>query len=73
MAKETVLRPKGHQLTAAWLATVKVPPGHVRMTIKDTNVPGLEMRLSATGNRSWAVSKRLDGAQRRFTIPIRPE
>ncbi len=69
MAKETVLRPKGHQMTAAWLATVRVPPGQARITVKDTNVPGLELRLSATGNRSWAVSKRLDGAQRRFTIP----
>ena len=46
MTIETVLRPKGHQMTAAWLATVRVPAGCARVTIKDTHVPGLELRMS---------------------------
>ena len=41
----------------------------VRVTVKDTDVSGLELRISGTGARSWAVSKRVAGAQRRFTIP----
>src|SRR4051794_36556067 len=80
MSREIVLRPEG-KLTAAWLDRVRVEAGAVyegrrlvaegvlRVTVKDTDVPGLELRLTAGGSRAWAVSKRVSGVQRRFTIP----
>ena len=80
MPKEIVLRPDG-RLTAAWLDRVKIEnglvyegrevigEGIVRVTIKDTDVRGLELRISATGARSWAVSRRVKGVQKRHTIP----
>ncbi|MGD9511017.1 MAG: tyrosine-type recombinase/integrase [Geminicoccaceae bacterium] len=39
-----------------------------RLVIKDTDVRGLELRLSRTGARSWAISMRRQGVQRRFTL-----
>ena len=80
MPRDIVLRPSG-KLTAAWLDRVRIEGGTVyegrqvvdedvaRVTVKDTDVRGLELRMSASGARSWAVSKRLNGIQRRFTIP----
>src|SRR4051794_15344905 len=80
MPREIVLRPTG-KLTAAWLDRVRIADGALhdnrnlvatdvaRATVKDTDVPGLELRITATGARSWAVSKRVAGVQRRFTIP----
>ena len=80
MSREIVLRPEG-KLTAAWLDRVRVEAGAIyegrrlvaegvlRVTVKDTDVPGLELRLTAGGSRAWAVSKRVSGVQRRFTIP----
>src|SRR3954469_17320587 len=80
LAREIVLRPQG-KLTASWLERVRIEAGVVhegprlvaegvlRVTVKDTDVPGLELRLTGTGARSWAVSKRVNGVQRRFTIP----
>lgn len=69
MAREIVYRTTKRALTAAELERVTVPAGATRVTVKDTEVAGLELRLSATGARSWAVSKRVHGIQRRFTIP----
>ena len=81
MPREMVLRPKG-KLTAAWLDRLKIEEGGqlfegreliaedvARVTVKDTDVRGLELRISSTGARSWAVSRRVSGVQRRFTIP----
>src|SRR4051812_15656406 len=80
MPREIVLRPTG-KLTAAWLDRVRLDGGALhegrnlvakdiaRASIKDSDVPGLELRITATGARSWAVSKRVAGVQRRFTIP----
>jgi integrase len=80
MPREIVLRPQG-KLTAAWLDRVAIEGGSLfegrqvvaedvgRVTVKDTDVPGLEMRLTGGGVRSWAVSKRVNGIQRRFTLP----
>lgn len=80
MPKEIVLRPPG-KLTAAWLDRIRIEnglayegrnaiaDGIVRVTIKDTDVRGLELRLSSTGARSWAVCRRVKGVQKRHTIP----
>jgi hypothetical protein len=80
MPREIVLRPRG-KLAAAWLDRIAIESGSLlegrqvvaedvgRVTVKDTDVPGLEMRLTASGVRSWAVSKRVNGIQRRFTLP----
>src|SRR5690349_13109020 len=80
LAREIVLRPQG-KLTASWLERVRIEAGVVydgrrvvaegvlRVTVKDTDVPGLELRLTGTGARSWAVSRRVNGVQRRFTVP----
>ena len=80
MAREIVLRPHG-KLTASWLERIRVEAGVLyegrqmvaegvlRVTVKDTDVPGLELRLTGTGARAWAVSKRVNGIQRRFTVP----
>ena len=80
MPRETVLRPKG-KLTAAWLDRLKIEDRKLfegrepiaedvgRVTVKDTDVRGLELRMSSSGARAWAVSRRLDGIQRRFTLP----
>lgn len=66
---------KGNKLTAPALATVErrwatsdLYPDATRLTIKDTEVTGLELRLSRQGGRSWAVSMRVHGIQRRFTL-----
>jgi integrase len=79
MPREIVLRPPG-KLTAPWLNEIRIEDGALyrgrelvaedvrRVTVKDTNVVGLELRISATGARSWAVSRRVKGIQRRFTI-----
>lgn len=73
MPKEVVVRrERGKPLTAAELARIErdgLPEGVERLTVKDSEVKGLELRLSAKGGRSWAVSKRVAGQQRRFTLP----
>lgn len=61
-------------LTAPALAVIEKNwrerhPGVDRLTVKDTNVAGLELRLTKAGSRSWAVSMRVRGVQRRFTLP----
>jgi integrase len=67
---------KNNRVTAAALAVVErrwrageLHSGAGRLTVKDSDVTGLELRLSRTGARSWAISLRVDGQQRRFTIP----
>ena len=79
MPREIVLRPPG-KLTAPWLNEIRIEDGTLycgreliaedvrRVTVKDTKVAGLELRISSTGARSWAVSRRVKGIQRRFTI-----
>ena len=69
------------KLTAAWLERVRIEGGVVhegrrqvaegvlRVTVKDTDVPWPRASPTGTGARSWAVSKRLNGIQRRFTVP----
>src|SRR4051794_3921112 len=80
MPREIVLRPTG-KLTSAWLDRVRMEHGTLhegrnliaedvaRVTVKDSDVSGLELRITARGARSWAISKRVAGMQRRFTIP----
>jgi hypothetical protein len=67
---------KNNKVTASALATVErrwkvgeLYPDAGRLTIKDSDVTGLELRLSRSGVPSWAISMRVDGQQRRFTIP----
>ena len=79
MPREIVLRPPG-KLTAPWLNEIRIEDGTLyrgreliaedvrRVTVKDDKVAGLELRISSTGARSWAVSRRVNGIQRRFTI-----
>jgi hypothetical protein len=48
-----------------------VPSGAKRLTVGDNGpggVPGPELRLTANGARARAISRRIGGAQRRFTI-----
>jgi hypothetical protein len=48
-----------------------VPSGAKRRTVGDNGpggVPGPELRLTANGARARAISRRIGGAQRRFTI-----
>ena len=80
MPREIVLRPPA-KLTAPWLNEIRIDHAGTlycgreliaedvrRVTVKDTKVAGLELRISATGARSWAVSRRVMGIQRRFTL-----
>lgn len=73
MPKDIVFkRPRGKDLTAAELTKIEragLPEGVERMTVKDAGgVKGLELRLTRAGGRSWALSKRFEGRQRRWTL-----
>ena len=39
-----------------------------RIEYFDTTLPGLTLRITARGHRSWSVFYRIDGRQRRYTI-----
>ncbi len=73
MPREVVLaRDSTKPLTARELAAIErrgVPEGADRLRVNDTEVRGLHLRLSRTGARSWAVTKKVNGRVRRFTIP----
>jgi integrase len=76
MPKEVVhrRREQGKPLTAKELTSIEragLPAGVERLTIKDGRaggVRGLELRLTAQGGRSWALSQRFGGQQRRWTL-----
>ena len=73
MSREVVFaRDPRKPLTARELAVIErrgVPDGVDRLRVNDTDVRGLHLRLSRTGARSWALTKKVDGRVRRFTIP----
>src|SRR4051794_13385394 len=71
---EEVTWPISGRLTAKALEAIErrwrdAFPDALRLKVKDTDERGLELRRSRTGARSWALSKRVDRRQRRFTIP----
>lgn len=72
MPKEIILqRPAGKRLTAAEIAVIEaqgLPDDVARITVKDTQVQGLELRLTRRG-RTWSLSKRYKGQQRRWAFP----
>jgi integrase len=59
------------KLTAATVGKTR-PPGSGRLELWDTQVPGLALRITAKGIRSWCIRYRASGKQRRFTIGSYP-
>ncbi|MCZ6592157.1 MAG: tyrosine-type recombinase/integrase [Alphaproteobacteria bacterium] len=53
------------------VASIK-PPDTDRLEYRDTGVPGLWLRVSDHGRKSWGVTYRLNGRQRRLTIGTYP-
>ncbi|MCZ6454470.1 MAG: Arm DNA-binding domain-containing protein, partial [Alphaproteobacteria bacterium] len=53
------------------IASIK-PPDIDRLEYRDTVVPGLWLRVSDHGRKTWGVTYRLNGRQRRLTIGTYP-
>jgi integrase len=58
---------KSKQLTAAYVERVK-PPASGRVEHFDTLVPGLGLRVTERGHKSWSFTYRIDGRSRRLTL-----
>ncbi len=56
-----------HKLTDRFVATC-APPKTGRVEYRDTTTPGLWLRVSATGRKTFGVTYRVNGVQRRDTI-----
>src|SRR4051794_7744634 len=56
------------KLTKLYVDTVK-PPATGRLVVADTEVPGLSLRVTANGARSWLIRYRVKGrpGQRPYT------
>ena len=63
------------RLTARFVETVKVDATTGRAAFPDTAVEGLELRVSATGAKSWTMRyvRKSDGARRRVTLGRFPD
>jgi integrase len=63
------------RLTARFVETVKVDAATGRAAFPDTAVEGLELRVSATGAKSWTMRyvRKSDGARRRVTLGRFPD
>ena len=48
------------------------PPDVGRLEYRDTTVPGLWLRVSDHGRKSWGITYRLNGRQRRLTLSTYP-
>jgi integrase len=60
-------------LTETFLTRSIQIPHSGRIEIYDAKAAGLHLRVSASGNKSWAVHYRLAGRKRKFTIGKYPE
>jgi integrase len=54
-------------LTATEVARLK-PSTEGRLSVRDPGCRGLVLRITATGVRTWSLSVKVDGRQRRFTV-----
>jgi hypothetical protein len=54
-------------LTVASVERVR-PPKSGRVEMLDAIVPGLALRVTSKGGKTWAVRYRIDGKQRRMTL-----
>lgn len=54
-------------LTAAAVAKIKVDPARTQEFV-DGDVPGLRLRVSPTGKRTWSLNIRASGVMRRFEV-----
>ncbi|MDP6621976.1 MAG: integrase arm-type DNA-binding domain-containing protein [Alphaproteobacteria bacterium] len=63
--------PKAKRLTAASVERIS-PPKAARAEHFDAIVPGLALRVTERGSKSWSVLYRLDGRLRRLTIGSYP-
>jgi hypothetical protein len=57
------------RLTSRWIASLT--PCGKRIAISDVVVPGLVLRVTRTGAKTFSVWYRSNGRRRRFTIPGR--
>ncbi len=55
------------KLTDLFVERLK-PPAAGRVEFFDTTFPGLALRITDTGHKSWSVFYRAAGRQRRYTI-----
>jgi integrase len=56
------------KLTDRFVETLKAPQPEERLEIFDTTFPGLAIRVTPTGHKSWSVYYRAHGHHRRYTI-----
>jgi integrase len=56
------------KLTDRYVECLKAPKSKERLEIFDTTFPGLAMRVTKTGHKSWSVYYRANGRHRRYTI-----
>jgi integrase len=56
------------RLTPQQVATLSLPPGKTDALYFDDAVPGLALRVRASGNRSWVFQYRIGSRQRRLVL-----
>jgi integrase len=56
------------KLTPKEIATLTLPPGKSDVLYFDDNVPGLALRVRASGKRSWVLQYRVGSKQRRLSL-----
>jgi hypothetical protein len=59
-------------LTARLCETLSCPPARSRIEYRDTVMPGLGLRVTATGRKTFSVRTRSKGRQVRYPIGIYP-
>jgi integrase len=60
------------QITDRFLRSLKPPPPGKRSEIVDQVQPGLRLRVSETGVKTWSIQRRVNGRKRRFTLGTYP-
>jgi integrase len=56
------------KLTDRFVECLKAPQSEERLEVFDTTFPGLAIRVTKTGHKSWSVYYRANGRHRRYTI-----
>jgi hypothetical protein len=63
----TIPKTRKAPLTALEVNRLK-PPAAGRLNVRDPGCRGLVLRITASGVKTWSLSVKIDGRQRRFTI-----